>query len=450
MQTIVFICVTSLNIILAAVRMRMLRRSHASYVDPTLVFHVVWAIAILVYLLYSPSTYVFRLSWPASGLLTAYIVCMGLGLWAGCLGHTRIAGRSRSMKQAGEGVLAVLPVASGVRLAIMFSLDVIAVALFLSALAKGFPVSGLFSDRSFFLSTASPELTILTFVEALLLFLSFDQFGHTPSGKRDLVVFLFALIPTVCHIALTAGRMEMAVQAGLLGVCWYEARRKTRGMHKTFIIAFSLAVTMIATFVVIGTARRMGYVAMPAARDWGQILDYVNCSIDGFGFHLKAAGGPRALEGWGIGPVFDWVSRQIARVVVLPNVNSWKDEVWMASLRAIDNQFATTTTTAFSAVQLGFGTVLGLEFVALWGYIVSYLHARASKSRRPAPTFVSYLDTLVVAFSVRMVMWSSWYVLVLCAVFVVSMLGLLLRHPVPEGHRRLDALDPSATSWERQ
>lgn len=450
MQTITFICVTGLNILLAVLRMRILRRSAASYVDPTLVFHVVWAIAILVYLLYSPFAYVFRLAWPAGGLLTAYIVCMSLGLWAGCLGHTGIVGGSRSTEQAGEGVREVLPVTSGVRLAIMFCLDVSAVALFLLVLADGFPMSGLFSDRSFFLTTASPGLTILTFVEALLLFLSFDQFGHTPSSRRDLIVFLFALIPTVFHIALTAGRMEMAVQAGLLGVCWYEARRKTRGMRKAFIIAFSLAATTIATFVVIGTSRRMGYLAVPAARDWGQILDYVNCSFDGFGQYLKAAGGPRALDGWGIGYVFPWVARQIARVPGLVKASPGTSDAWMASLRAIDNELATTTITAFGGIQLGFGTVLGLEFVTLWGYIVSRLHARASKAGRPAPIFVSYLDTLVVAFSPRMVMWGSWYVLVLCAVIAVSMLGLLLRHPMPRGHRVLAIPDRSTTPWEKQ
>ena len=342
----------------------------------------------------------------------------------------------------------------------MMAVDVVAVFLLASVLGRGYLLSAMFSNRSFAnMASSFKEIVGLVLLEGLQVSLAFDFFLRTDGGIHDVGIIGLAIVPSIIRTGLTAGRSALVLQVLLLALVWSSAGHGRNMLSRKGLALSGVAATdLVCLFVVVAAARRSGALVLPGLADFRALLDYVVFPIDGFGYFLQP--GLEQLHGRALTYIFPWVANQLGRF--LPGYGPLDKDV-IASvqtvLRTIDDSLVTITRTAFGDFQLGLGTFWGLAWALVWGLIIGKVHTTAVRLNRFGWTVLDCLDVLVVAWTPQMYdYFNSWYVLTLLAAWVCLVLGNTLRaslwlrhsHPVPEGCRRLDILDPSTTPWEKQ
>lgn len=439
---------------LAVLRLKLLWSVHCTYVDPVLWYHAAWGGVLAVYGVYRP-LYHFRLYWPFDVLLVAYIVALGAGLWLGCP-VSRMRCRHAVDPRCPPHIL---PVSILLRTVLMMAVDVVAILLLASVLGRGYPLSAMFSDRSFAnMASSFKEVVGLVLLEGLQVSLAFDFFLRTDGGIHDVGIIGLAAVPSIIRTGLTAGRTAFVLQILLLALVWSSAGHgRSMFSRKGLALGGAAATDLACLFVVVAAARRSGALVLPSAADWRALLDYIVIPIDGFGFTLQP--GTEQLRGRALTYIFPWVGNQLGRFLPGYGLDWNAIASTQAFLRTVDDSLVTATRTAFGDFQLGLGTFWGLAWALVWGLIVGKVHTTAARLNRFGWTVLDCLDVLVVAWTPQMYYYfSSWYVLTLLSAWVCLALGNILRaslwlrhsHPVPEGHHRLAILDPPTVSREKQ
>ena len=423
MNSELWLVLAVLSVGLAVLRLRLLLLAHCTYVDPVLWYHVAWGGTLAVYGVYRP-LYHFRLPWPSDVLLVAYIVALGAGLWLGCP-VSRMRCRHAADRRYPRHVL---PVSALLRTVLMMVVDVAAVLLLVSVIARGYPMSAMFSDRAFVqMSSSFKEIVGLVFLEGLQVSLAFDFFLRVDGGTHDVRIIGLAIVPSLIRTGLTAGRSAFVLQVLLLALLWSSAGNGRRLFsRKGLALGGAAATILVCLFVLVAAARRSGALALPGAADWRALLDYVVVPIDGFGYNLQP--GTEQLRGRALTYVFPWVANQLKRF--LPGFGLDADAIasTQAFLRTIEAALVTITNTAFGDLQRGLGTSWGLTWALVWGLIVGKVHTTAVRLNRFGWTVLSCLDILVIAWTPQYYYYfTSWYVLTLLGAWAYLALGGVLR-----------------------
>jgi hypothetical protein len=341
----------------------------------------------------------------------------------------------------------------------MMVVDVAAVLLLGSVIARGYLMSAMFSDRAFAqMASSFKEIVGLVLLEGLQVSLAFDFFLRTNVGIHDVGIIGLAIVPSIIRTGLTGGRSAFVLQVLLLALLWSSAGHgRSLFSRRGLALGGGAAAILVCLFVVVAAARRSGALALPVGADWRALLDYVVCPVDGFGYMLQP--GTEALRGRALAHVFPWVANQLGRFLPGYDLGRGAIESTQAFLRTVDASLVTTTNTAFGDLQLGLGTFWGLAWAPVWGLIIGKVHTTAVRLDRFGWTVLSCLDVLVVAWTPQYYYYfTSWYVLTLLAAWVCLALGEALRaspwlglsRPVLGGHRRPVMPDSSTTSSERQ
>ena len=360
----IFLLLSFINLVLLIIRFRIVKRKKLPMLDPILIYHGMWVLSFFIkFLNLVRFNYTLSNSLP---LLIFYWCSLALGLWLGNyifrfkqvdLPKTYIDNR-----RIRYGFMSLI-----------LLIDFCGILLLVSIFRKGYPISALFSSRSFFNAAAIyKEITIMYILLAFLLVIYIDLLRFVSNVTEFLFLTFLVCFTPILIAAITAGRSVILFTIIIPLIGYFNSRRITSFSQKQIKVIILFLFVFLAVFIVFDMLRSGERVTLPNEKHFLDLIAYIQCPLDGFEFFNQDFWQP--VKGYPFYYTFNFIFNQLEKIGINygPVIDVFSLQ---SSLVKYDPVLVYSVGTMFMNFQNDFDKA-GVFFVFLFGILTMYLYKR--------------------------------------------------------------------------